>query len=118
MGGLTGYGKREAEPGYGYGGYGGQSYVYRTTEGLTGGYGGYHKRSAAPGYHHGHGHSYVHQDRAPYHGSYGYEIEHDYRKRSAEAGYGTTGESYQYVSRPYSEYKVEVYHPETYHGYH
>jgi len=142
--GLTGYGKREAEPGYGYGG---QSYVYRTTEGLTGGYGGYHKRSAEPGYgytsgvsyyhrspqgvqgyggyrkrsaghSHGHGHSYVHQDREPYHGSYGYEIDHDYKKRSAEAGYGTTGESYQYVSRPYSDYKIKVYHPETYHhGY-
>merc|ERR1712121_555093 len=150
--GLTGYGgyygKREAEPGYGYGGH---SYVYRTTEGLTGGYygkrsaepgygytsgvsyyhrspqgvqgygyGGYHKRSAEPGYgyHHGHGQSYVHQDRDHYHGSYGYEIEHDYKKRSADAGYGHGGDSYQYVNRPYSDYKIEVYHPETYHhGY-
>merc|ERR1712112_167417 len=117
--GLTGYGgyygKREAEPGYGYGGH---SYVYRTTEGLTGGY--YHKRSAEPGYgyHHGHGHSYVHQDRDHYHGSYGYEIDHDYKKRSADAGYGHGGDSYQYVNRPYSDYKIEVYHPETYHhGY-
>merc|ERR1711982_319579 len=120
--GLTGYGgyygKREAEPGYGYGGH---SYIYRTTEGLTEGYygkrsaepgygyssgvsyyhrspqgvqgygyGGYHKRSAEPGYgyYHGHGQSYVHQDRDHYHGSYGYEIEHDY-KRSAEPGYGS-----------------------------
>merc|ERR1712112_679236 len=117
--GLTGYGgyygKREAEPGYGYGGY---SHVYRTTEGLT--EGGYHKRSAEPGYgyHHGHGQSYVHQDRDHYHGSYGYEIEHDYKKRSAEAGYGHGGDSYQYVNRPYSDYKIEVYNPQTYHhGY-
>merc|ERR1711970_1696047 len=82
------------------------------------GYGGYHKRSAEPGYgyHHGHGQSYVHQDRDHHHGSYGYEIEHDYKKRSAEAGY--EGESYQYVNRPYSDYKIEVYHPETYHSYH
>merc|ERR1711970_36064 len=96
------------------GGYGGHSYVYRTTEGLTGGYGGYGgylKRSAEPGYgysgvsyyhrspqgvqgsgyHHGHGHSYVHQDRPYYHGAYGYEIDHEYKKRAADAGYGDIG---------------------------
>merc|ERR1711962_907460 len=121
--GLTGYGgyygKREAEPGYGYSS--GISYYYRSPQGVQGyGYGGYHKRSAEPGYgnHHGHGQSYVHQDRDHYHGSYGYEIEHDYKKRSAEAGYGHGGDSYQYVNRPYSDYKIEVYHPQTYHhGY-
>merc|ERR1712243_13438 len=117
--GLTGgyYGKRSAEPGYGY--TSGISYYHRSPQGVQGyGYGGYHKRSAEPGYHHGHGHghSYVHQDRDHYHGSYGYEIDHDYKKRSADAGY--EGESYQYVSRPYSDYKVEVYHPQTYHYYH
>merc|ERR1711970_949426 len=135
-----------AEPGYGYGyginavayhPYGGYSSEYRSTQGLTGTEGYYGKRSAEPGYgyssgvsyyhrspqgvpgygyHHGHGHSYVHQDRDHHHGSYGYEIEHDYKKRSAEAGY--EGESYQYVNRPYSDYKIEVYHPETYHSYH
>merc|ERR1712114_90302 len=124
------YGKRSAEPGYGYSS--GISYYHRSPQGVQGyGYGGYHKRSADPGYgyssgvsyyhrrsaepgygyHHGHGQSYVHQGRDHYHGSYGYEIEHDYRKRSADAGY--EGESYQYVNRPYSDYSVEVYHPET-----
>ena len=45
---------------------------------------------------------------------YGYNI----NKRSADAGYVNIGESYQYVNRPYSDYKIEVYHPETYrHGY-
>merc|ERR1712055_656788 len=113
------YGKRSAEPGYGYSS--GVSYYHRSPQGVQGyGYGGYHKRSAEPGYgyHHGHGQSYVHQDRDHYHGSYGYEIEHDYKKRSAEAGYGHGGDSYQYVNRPYSDYKIEVYHPQTYdHGY-
>merc|ERR1712013_239439 len=113
------YGKRSAEPGYGYSS--GVSYYNRSPQGVQGyGYGGYHKRSAEPGYgyHHGHGQSYVHQDRDHYHGSYGYEIEHDYKKRSAEAGYGHGGDSYQYVNRPYSDYKIEVYHPQTYHhGY-
>ena len=110
------YGKRSAEPGYGYSS--GVSYYHRSPQGVQGyGYGGYHKRSAEPGYgyHHGHGQSYVHQDRDHYHGSYGYEIEHDYKKRSAEAGYGHGGDSYQYVNRPYSDYKIEVYHPQTYH---
>merc|ERR1712183_1017108 len=117
--GLTegGYHKRSAEPGYGY--TSGISYYHRSPQGVQGyGYGGYNKRSAEPGYgyHHGHGQSYVHRDRDHYHGSYGYEIDHDYKKRSAEAGY--EGESYQYVNRPYSDYSVEVYHPETYHSYH
>merc|ERR1711962_1889823 len=67
--GLTGYGyggyygKRSAEPGYGYSS--GVSYYHRSPQGVQGyGYGGYHKRSAEPGYgyHHGHGQSYVHQD--------------------------------------------------------
>merc|ERR1711915_1155154 len=108
------YGKRSAEPGYGY--TSGTSYYHRSPQGVQGyGYGGYHKRSAEPGYQYGHGHSFVHQDRDHYHGSYGYEIEHNYGKRSANPGY--EGESFQYVSRPYSDYKVEVNHPYTY-GYH
>merc|ERR1711887_310984 len=103
--GLTGYGgyygKRDAEPGYGYSS--GVSYYHRSPQGVQGyGYGGYHKRSAEPGYGYHHGH----------------EIDHDYKKRSAEAGYGYGGDSYQYVNRPYSDYKIEVYHPQTYHhGY-
>merc|ERR1711887_276295 len=93
------YGKRSAEPGYGYSP--GISYYHRSPQGVQRyGYGGYHKRSADPGYgyHHGHGQSYVHQDRDHYHGSYGYEIEHDYKKRSAaaEPGYGYGGHSYVY----------------------
>merc|ERR1712119_31414 len=93
------YGKRSAEPGYGYSS--GVSYYHRSPQGVQGyGYGGYHKRSAEPGYGYssGHGHSYVHQDRDHYHGSYGCEIDHDYKKRSAEAkpGYGYGGHSYVY----------------------
>merc|ERR1712090_90441 len=111
--GLTGYGgyygKREAEPGYGYGGH---SHVYRTTEGLTEGY--YGKRSAEPGYGYSSGISYYHRSPQGVQG-YGYG---GYHKRSAEPGYGYGGDSYQYVNRPYSDYKIEVYHPQTYHhGY-
>merc|ERR1712090_77811 len=111
--GLTGYGgyygKREAEPGYGYGGH---SHVYRTTEGLTEGY--YGKRSAEPGYGYSSGVSYYHRSPQGVQG-YGYG---GYHKRSAEPGYGHGGDSYQYVNRPYSDYKIEVYHPQTYHhGY-
>merc|ERR1712215_282370 len=90
-----------AEPGYGYGGayhpYGGHSYTYRTTQGLTGhhGYYGYGKRSADAGYGYGHGYGaasvYVSQaDHGygyhPAHYNYGYSI----HKRSADAepGYG------------------------------
>merc|ERR1712012_1337582 len=123
--GLTGgygyYGKRDAEPGYGYAAvayhpYGGSSSVYRSTQGLTGGYGyGYYgKRDAEPGYGYGSGYSFVHQSRPYYHGSYGYNINHSYGKRSAEPGYGYgygIANSYQHVSRPYSNYGVNVYHP-------
>merc|ERR1711970_1406574 len=112
----------EAEPGYGYGAvsyhpYGGSSSVYRSTQGLTGGYGysGYYgKRSAEPGYYGG-GHSFVHQSRPYYHGSYGYNINHSYGKRPAEPGYGYGyyggASSHQYVSRPYSHYGVGIAHP-------
>merc|ERR1711970_1567302 len=62
--GLTGYGgyygKREAEPGYGYSS--GVSYYHRSPQGVQGyGYGGYHKRSAEPGYGYSSGISYYHR---------------------------------------------------------
>merc|ERR1711963_1007397 len=119
--GYGGYGKRDAEPGYGYGKrsadaepgygygigyglaatayhpYGGSSSTYRSTQGLSGyGYGGYGygKRSAEPGYGYGSGYSFVAQSRPYYHGSYGYNINHSYGKRSAEPGYGYAGYGY------------------------
>merc|ERR1712168_1092408 len=80
-----GYGKRDAEPGYGIGyglaatsfhPYGGLSSNYRTTQGLSSyGYYGYGKRSAEPGYIYG------------------------------------INNSQQYVSKPYSSYAVNVAHP-------
>merc|ERR1712168_262942 len=83
-----GYGKRDAEPGYGIGyglaatsfhPYGGSSSNYRTTQGLS---------------------------------SYGYNINHVYGKRSAEPGYiYGINNSQQYVSKPYSSYAVNVAHP-------
>merc|ERR1712055_901990 len=119
-GGHYGYGKREADPGYGYGHA--VSYTHRSPQGLHGHYGGYGyghgyygygKRSAEPGYY-GHASSFVHQSRPYHHGSYGYGIQH-YGKRSADAGYygyyGHGGASYQQVNRPYSHYGVSVAHP-------
>merc|ERR1739845_40855 len=86
--GYGGYGKRDAEPGYGYGA---RSYTYRSPQGLSyggygyGGYGGY-------GYGIGYGaRSYTH--RSPQglsYGGYGYGGYggYGYGKRDAEPGYG------------------------------
>merc|ERR1712055_447462 len=112
-----------AEPGYGYGGayhpYGGHSYTYRTTQGLTGHYGGhygYGKREAEPGYGYGGialhaygGHSYTHRSPQGLHGHYGgYGYGHGYGhgyygygKRSAEPGYYGHASSFVHQSRPY-----------------
>jgi len=124
---MEGYGKREAEPGYGIGyglaatsfhPYGGSSSRYRTTQGLSSyGYYGYGKRSAEPGYGisvaiPATGVSSVQQSRPYYHGSYGYNINHVYGKRSADPGYlYGINSSQQYVSKPYSSYGVSVAHP-------
>merc|ERR1711887_343726 len=113
--GLHHFGKRSAEPSYGYHygpavayhGYGGSSYVARSVQGIG-------KRSAEPSHlygpgiaHHGYGAtSYV--ARSPQ-GARGY---HHYGKRSAEPSYGYYhgGYSHQHVSRPYSHYGVSVHH--------
>merc|ERR1712244_145476 len=116
--GYGGYGKRDAEPGYGYGA---RSYTYRSPQGLSyggygyGGYGGYGygKRDAEPGYGYGIGYGLAATAYHPYGGSsstyrstqglsgYGYGG-YGYGKRSAEPGYGY-GSGYSFVaqSRPY-----------------
>ena len=87
-------GKREAEPGYGYGGpaiaahpYGGSSYTYRSPQGLG-------KREAEPGYGYGPGIA-----AHPYGGSsYTYRSPQGLRgKREAEPSYGSY--SFQNVRR-------------------
>merc|ERR1711887_212046 len=86
--GLHHFGKRSAEPSYGYHygpaianhGYGGSSYVARSTQGIG-------KRSAEPGYgyHYG-GYSHQHVSR-PY-SHYGLNVHHGIGKRSAEPSFG------------------------------
>merc|ERR1712243_506155 len=94
------YGKRSAEPGYGYGHA--VSYTHRSPQGLHGHYGGY-------------GYGGYYGKRSADHGSYGYGINH-YGKRAADAGYygygyAHGGSSFQHVNRPYSAYGVSVAHP-------
>merc|ERR1711963_336565 len=117
---INGYGKRDAEPGYGYGA---RSYTHRSPQGLSYGgygyggygYGGYGERSAdaEPGYGYGIGYGLAATAYHPYGGSsstyrstqglsgYGYGA-YGYGKRSAEPGYGY-GSGYSFVaqSRPY-----------------
>merc|ERR1711887_497189 len=93
-----------AEPGYGgaYHPYGGHSYTYRTTQGLTGhhGYYGYGKREAEPGYGYGGvalhaygGHSYTHRSPQGVHGYgaasvYVSQADHGYGYHPAHYNYG------------------------------
>merc|ERR1711970_747486 len=102
---VHGYGKREAEPFYGYNAiayhaYGGVSSEARSAQGANYGVGFYGKREAEPYYGYG---------PAAY--QYGFNIR---GKRSAEPFYGYgygTGVSHQVVSRPFSQYQVSQAHP-------
>ena len=117
---VHGYGKREAEPFYGYNAiayhaYGGVSSESRSAQGAN-----YGKREAEPYYGYGShlGSASVSRsqvDRGSIYGTghaaynYGFNIR---GKRSAEPFYGYgRGVSHQVVSRPFSQYQVSQAHP-------
>merc|ERR1712128_325658 len=122
---VHGYGKREAEPFYGYNAiayhaYGGGRSEARSAQGANYGVGFYGKREAEPYYGYGShlGSASVSRsqvDRGSFYGTgpaaynYGFNIR---GKRSAEPFYGYgSGVSHQVVSRPFSQYQVSQAHP-------
>merc|ERR1739845_101913 len=78
--GYGGYGKRDAEPGYGYGA---RSYTYRSPQGLS--YGGYGYGGYGYGGYGGYGYGKRSADAEP---GYGYARSYTYRSPQGLSGYG------------------------------